>query len=199
VRGAARGVARGARRGGACGAMLGAARRVLRRVHALRSPGTPSGRPPAGPPNWVAGWEFPPWGPTPRAARPRSWRASIGADANWETVGADARGTSEQGGERRRAWRGGSKIIRFVEHRAAGRVADYSRRCRCSCYIMNAAAPHSTSSASRPRHYVSGGYHRVFSVPGMSRWVFVLAHRAQQPQSCAVCMWRPRRHLQMAA
>jgi hypothetical protein len=38
-------------------------------------------------------------------------RASIGAGANGETVGADARRTGEQGGERRRAWRGDSKQL----------------------------------------------------------------------------------------
>jgi hypothetical protein len=35
------------------------------------------------------------------------------ADANGETVDANARGTGEQGGERRRAWRSGSKTKLF--------------------------------------------------------------------------------------
>jgi hypothetical protein len=66
----------------------------------LRAPG----RPPAGPPNWVAGWEFPPWGPTPwgRAA-PKLARIYRGR-RKWGNR-ADARRTGEQGGERRRAWR----------------------------------------------------------------------------------------------
>jgi hypothetical protein len=86
----------------------------------------PSGlraRPPIG---WPAG--NPRLGaPRHGATRPRSSRASIGADANGETVGADARRTGEQGGERRRAWRGGpTNKVDLFEHRAAGRVADYS-------------------------------------------------------------------------
>jgi hypothetical protein len=71
--------------------------------------------------------------------------------------------------------------------------------CRCRCCILNATAPHNTSSASRPRHHGSGGHHHVFSLPWMSHWYFVLAHKAQQPRNCAVCIWRSRRHLQMAA
>jgi hypothetical protein len=38
---------------------------VPRRIHAPPFSGHPTRPPPAGPPNWVAGWEFPPWGPTP--------------------------------------------------------------------------------------------------------------------------------------
>jgi hypothetical protein len=106
-------------------------------VSAWRSP-TPNparcrrarARPPIG---WPAG--NPRLGaPRHGATRPRSSRASIGADANGETVGADARGTGEQGGERRRAWRGGpTKKVDLFEHRAAGRVASITLTTRSHC------------------------------------------------------------------
>jgi hypothetical protein len=63
--------------------------------------------------------------------------------------------------------------------------------CAIGCWcILNAAARRSTSSASRPLHFVPWGHYQTCSMPRTSHWV-----RAQKPRSCTTCIWRCR-HLQ---